>query len=69
MVVATDRYVAEDVCDRIVVSYEELPVVVGVDAPARPPTPSTRTCPTTSPRGTTRRPATSRRPWPRRRTR
>ncbi|MGY2067128.1 aerobic carbon-monoxide dehydrogenase large subunit [Blastococcus sp. SYSU DS0619] len=32
MVVATDRYVAEDVCDRIVVSYEELPVVVGVDA-------------------------------------
>ncbi|TYP86596.1 aerobic carbon-monoxide dehydrogenase large subunit [Blastococcus xanthinilyticus] len=32
MVVATDRYVAEDACDRIVVSYEELPVVVGVDA-------------------------------------
>ena len=32
MVVATDRYVAEDVCDRITVSYEELPVVVGVDA-------------------------------------
>jgi carbon-monoxide dehydrogenase large subunit len=32
MVVATDRYVAEDVCDRIVVTYEELPVVVGVDA-------------------------------------
>jgi carbon-monoxide dehydrogenase large subunit len=32
MVVATDRYVAEDVCDRIAVTYEELPVVVGVDA-------------------------------------
>ena len=32
MVVATDRYVAEDVCDRILVTYEELPVVVGVDA-------------------------------------
>jgi len=32
MVVATDRYIAEDVCDRIVVTYEELPVIVGVDA-------------------------------------
>jgi len=32
MVVATDRYIAEDVCDRIVVTYDELPVVVGVDA-------------------------------------
>ena len=32
MVVATDRYVAEDACERIVVTYEELPVVVGVDA-------------------------------------
>jgi CO/xanthine dehydrogenase Mo-binding subunit len=32
MVVATDRYVAEDACDRILVTYEELPVVVGVDA-------------------------------------
>ena len=32
MVVATDRYIAEDACDRIVVTYEELPVVVGVDA-------------------------------------
>jgi CO/xanthine dehydrogenase Mo-binding subunit len=32
MVVATDRYIAEDACDRILVSYEELPVVVGVDA-------------------------------------
>jgi carbon-monoxide dehydrogenase large subunit len=32
MVVATDRYVAEDACDRIVVTYEEFPPVVGVDA-------------------------------------
>jgi CO/xanthine dehydrogenase Mo-binding subunit len=32
MVVATDRYVAEDAVDRIAVTYEELPVVVGVDA-------------------------------------
>src|SRR3954454_11394537 len=32
MVVATARYIAEDACDRIVVTYEELPVVVGVDA-------------------------------------
>ncbi|MEU2347839.1 aerobic carbon-monoxide dehydrogenase large subunit [Modestobacter sp. NPDC049651] len=32
MVVATDRYVAEDACDRIAITWEELPVVVGVDA-------------------------------------
>ncbi|MCW2616953.1 MAG: coxL [Modestobacter sp.] len=32
MVVATDRYIAEDAVERIVVTYEELPVVVGVDA-------------------------------------
>jgi carbon-monoxide dehydrogenase large subunit len=32
MVVATDRYVAEDAAERILVTYEELPVVVGVDA-------------------------------------
>jgi len=32
MVIATDRYIAEDAAERIVVSYEELPVVVGVDA-------------------------------------
>jgi carbon-monoxide dehydrogenase large subunit len=32
MVVATDRYVAEDVCDRIRVAYEPLPPVVGVAA-------------------------------------
>jgi aerobic carbon-monoxide dehydrogenase large subunit len=32
MVVATDRYLAEDAAERIVVTYEELPVVVGVDA-------------------------------------
>ncbi|WP_448641902.1 aerobic carbon-monoxide dehydrogenase large subunit [Geodermatophilus sp. URMC 63] len=31
MVVATDRYVAEDAAERIVVRYEELPVVVGID--------------------------------------
>ncbi|WP_448610969.1 aerobic carbon-monoxide dehydrogenase large subunit [Geodermatophilus sp. URMC 60] len=32
MVVATDRYVAEDAAERIAVTYEELPAVVGVDA-------------------------------------
>src|ERR671927_384536 len=32
MVVATDRYIAEDVAEKIVVTYEELPVIVGVDA-------------------------------------
>ncbi len=32
MVVATDRYVAEDACERIVVSYEVLAPVVGLDA-------------------------------------
>jgi carbon-monoxide dehydrogenase large subunit len=32
MVVATDRYIAEDAAERILVSYEELPVIVGVDA-------------------------------------
>ena len=32
MVVATDRYVAEDACERIVVTYDFLPVVVGIDA-------------------------------------
>jgi aerobic carbon-monoxide dehydrogenase large subunit len=32
MVVATDRYVAEDVVDRIAVTYEPLPAVVGVAA-------------------------------------
>ncbi|OLB76606.1 MAG: xanthine dehydrogenase [Actinobacteria bacterium 13_2_20CM_2_71_6] len=32
MVVATDRYVAEDVAERIRVSYEPLPVVVGIAA-------------------------------------
>jgi CO/xanthine dehydrogenase Mo-binding subunit len=35
MVVATDRYVAEDVCERIRVDYEPLPPVVGVDAARR----------------------------------
>jgi CO/xanthine dehydrogenase Mo-binding subunit len=32
MVVARDRYVAEDVCDRIAVAYDVLPAVVGVRA-------------------------------------
>ncbi|MGH8827793.1 MAG: aerobic carbon-monoxide dehydrogenase large subunit, partial [Jiangellaceae bacterium] len=31
MVVATDRYVAEDVCERIRVEYEFLPAVVGIE--------------------------------------
>ncbi|MGY1839248.1 MULTISPECIES: aerobic carbon-monoxide dehydrogenase large subunit [unclassified Modestobacter] len=35
MVVATDRYVAEDAADRIAITWEELPVVVGVDAAER----------------------------------
>ena len=32
MVVATDRYIAEDACQRIRVDYEQLPVVVGIEA-------------------------------------
>src|SRR6478735_3743400 len=32
MVVATDRYVAEDACQRIRVTYDQLPVVVGIEA-------------------------------------
>ena len=32
MVVATDRYVAEDACQRIRVTYEQLPPVVGIEA-------------------------------------
>jgi aerobic carbon-monoxide dehydrogenase large subunit len=35
MVVAADRYLAEDACDRIQVSYEPLPPVVGIDAAVR----------------------------------
>jgi CO/xanthine dehydrogenase Mo-binding subunit len=35
MVVAADRYVAEDVVDRIVVDYEPRPAVVGLDAARR----------------------------------
>ena len=31
MVVATDRYVAEDACERVKVDYEQLPVVVGLE--------------------------------------
>ncbi len=34
MVVASDRYIAEDVVDRIVVTYEPLPAVVGVERAA-----------------------------------
>jgi carbon-monoxide dehydrogenase large subunit len=34
MVVATDRYVAEDIADRVTVTYEPLPAVVGVEAAA-----------------------------------
>ncbi|SHM99564.1 aerobic carbon-monoxide dehydrogenase large subunit [Cryptosporangium aurantiacum] len=32
MVVATDRYIAEDACERIQVEYETLPAVVGIPA-------------------------------------
>ncbi|HEX2156277.1 MAG TPA: xanthine dehydrogenase family protein molybdopterin-binding subunit, partial [Actinomycetes bacterium] len=32
MVVARDRYLAEDACERIAVTYEPLPPVVGLDA-------------------------------------
>jgi aerobic carbon-monoxide dehydrogenase large subunit len=35
MVVASDRYVAEDACDRVQVTYEPLPPVVGIDAALR----------------------------------
>jgi CO/xanthine dehydrogenase Mo-binding subunit len=35
MVVAADRYLAEDACDRIQVTYEPLPPVVGIDAALR----------------------------------
>jgi aerobic carbon-monoxide dehydrogenase large subunit len=35
MVLATDRYVAEDAVDRIRVTYESLPAVVGLEAAAR----------------------------------
>jgi carbon-monoxide dehydrogenase large subunit len=31
MVVATDRYLAEDACERVVVEYEILPAVVGIE--------------------------------------
>jgi aerobic carbon-monoxide dehydrogenase large subunit len=35
MVVARDRYLAEDACDRIMVDYQPLPPVVGIDAAVR----------------------------------
>jgi carbon-monoxide dehydrogenase large subunit len=34
-VVAADRYLAEDACDRVQVTYEPLPPVVGIDAAVR----------------------------------
>ena len=34
MVVATDRYVAEDIVDRVMVSYDPLPAVVGIERAA-----------------------------------
>ena len=42
MVVATDRYVAEDVAERIRVDYELLPAVVGVEAARGGRTPGAR---------------------------
>ncbi len=35
MVIARDRYLAEDACDRITVTYETLPPVVGIEAANR----------------------------------
>jgi carbon-monoxide dehydrogenase large subunit len=35
MVVAADRYLAEDACDRVQVTYQPLPPVVGIDAALR----------------------------------
>ena len=59
MVVATDRYVAEDACERIRVDYEQLPVVVGHrGGPRRRRARARRTCPATSPRTWCRRSAT-----------
>ena len=50
MVIASDRYLAEDAAERIMVDYEPLPAVVGVDAAAWPPsTWSIPTCRATSP--------------------
>ncbi len=50
MVVATDRYVAEDVCGLIRVEYEFLPPVVGIEAAISAEAPCTTTCRTTWPR-------------------
>ena len=50
MVVARDRYVAEDAVERIVVTYEPLPAVVGVAAARDANASCTRTSPATSPR-------------------
>ncbi len=35
MVVATDRYIAEDACGKIIVEYETLPAVVGIETAKR----------------------------------
>jgi carbon-monoxide dehydrogenase large subunit len=34
MIVATDRYVAEDIAERVTVTYDQLPAVVGIEAAA-----------------------------------
>ena len=70
MVVAADRYIAEDAAERIVVTYD-VPAARRRrrQRPRAPTAPCTTTCPTTSPPTCCRRSATSRRRWPRRRTR
>jgi len=69
MVVATDRYVAEDACERIRVDYEQLPVVVGLERPAPATCSCTRRPPATSPRTWCRRSVTPAPPSPAPRTR
>ena len=65
MVVARDRYLAEDAAQRIRVTYEQLPVVVGIDnARSAAQRWCTTTCPATSAPTCCRRSATSRPPWP-----
>ena len=70
MVVATDRYVAEDACERIRVDYEQLPVVVGLErARAADDARARRRHPATSPRTWCRRSGTPAPPSPAPRTR
>ena len=70
MVVASDRYIAEDACQRIRVDYEHAAGRRGHRGTrATAPTWCTRTCPTTSRPTWCRRSATSRPPWRPRRTR